>query len=73
MNLGLPLTVLRQGQSCVHMHLYGENVQKSFPQNVWKTNGWNLQWVIKVVKYLVRIKILSHGGYLPLPLGYIHV
>ena len=33
------------------MHLYEENVEKSFSQNVLKTNGWNLQWVIKVVRY----------------------
>ena len=53
------------------MHLYGENVEKSFSQNVSKTNGWNLQSVIKVVKHfsyiLVIIKILFPGGYLPLP------
>ena len=30
---------LRQGQMCVPMHLYGENVEKSFSQNVLKTNG----------------------------------
>ena len=32
------------------MHLYGENVEKPFSQNVFKTNGLNFQWVIKVVK-----------------------
>ena len=36
--------------------LYGENIEKSFSQNVLKTNvlqtnGWNLQCVIKVVKH----------------------
>ena len=31
---GLPLTFLWQGQICVPMHLYGENVEKSFFQNV---------------------------------------
>ena len=38
MTLGLPLTFLRQGQICVPMHLYGENVEKSFSQNVLKTD-----------------------------------
>ena len=32
------------------MHLYGENIEKSFSQNVLRTNGWNLQCVIKIVK-----------------------
>ena len=45
------LTFLRQGQICAPMHLYWENVEKSFSQNVLKTNGWNLQCVIKVVKH----------------------
>ena len=31
-------------------NLYGENVEKSFSQNVLKTNGRNLQCIIKVVK-----------------------
>ena len=34
-----PLTFLWQGQIYVPMHLYGENVEKSFSQNVLKTNG----------------------------------
>ena len=34
------------------MHLYRENVEKSFSQNVLKTNGRNLQFMIKVVKLL---------------------
>ena len=51
MTLGWPLTFLRQGQIRVPMHLYGENVEKSFSQNVLKTDGWNLQWVIKGVKH----------------------
>ena len=37
---------LRQGQICAPM--YGENVEKSFSQKVLKTNGWNLQCMIKV-------------------------
>ena len=32
-----------QGQICISMHLYGENVEKSFSQKVLKTNGRNLQ------------------------------
>ena len=38
MILDLPLTVLRQCQISVPMHLYGENVEKSFSKNVLKTN-----------------------------------
>ena len=34
MTVSGPLTFLRQGQICVPMHLYGENVEKSFSQNV---------------------------------------
>ena len=29
------------------MHLSGENVEKSFSQNVFKTNGWNLHVGLK--------------------------
>ena len=44
-----PLTFLR---SNLHPYaLYGENVEKSSSKNVLKTNGWNLQCVIKVVKH----------------------
>ena len=32
------------------MHLYGENVEMSFSQNVLKTKGWNLQCMIKLLK-----------------------
>ena len=42
MTLGWPLTFLSQGQIFVPMHLYVENIEKSFSQNVLKTNGWNL-------------------------------
>ena len=34
MTLGWLLTFLRQGQICIPMHLYGENIEKSFSQNV---------------------------------------
>ena len=30
MTLGWPLSFLQQGQICIHMHLYGENIEKSF-------------------------------------------
>ena len=40
---------LRQGQIFIPILLYGENVEKSFPQNVLKNNG-NLLCTIKVVK-----------------------
>ena len=40
--LGCPLTFLHQGQICIPILLYGENVEKSFSQNVLKANGWNL-------------------------------
>ena len=73
MTLGWHLTFLRQDQICVPMHLSGENVEKSFSQNVLKTNGWNLQWVIKVEEHLSIAKILSPGGYLSLPLDNIHL
>ena len=37
---GWPLIFLWQGQIYIPMHLYGENVEKSFSQNVLKTNDW---------------------------------
>ena len=43
------MTFLRQGQICVPIHLYGENVEKSFSQNILKANGGDLQCMIKVV------------------------
>ena len=33
------LTFLQQGQICTPIHLYGENDEKSFFQNVLKMNG----------------------------------
>ena len=39
MTLGSPFTFLRQGQICVPVHLYGENVEKSLSQNLLKANG----------------------------------
>ena len=43
MVVGWPLTFLQQGQICALIHLYVENVKKSFSQNVLKTISWNLQ------------------------------
>ena len=55
MTLGWPFTflwqgLLWQGQICVLIHVYGDNVEKSFSENVLKTNGLNLQCMIKVLK-----------------------
>ena len=45
------------------MHLYGENIEKSFPENLLKTNGWILQGMIKLLNFfLVTVQILSIGG-----------
>ena len=45
-----PLNILGQGKICIPMHLFGENIEKSFSQNVLITNSWNLQCMYKVVK-----------------------
>ena len=50
MTLGWLLIFLRQGKICSPMYLYGENIEKSFSQNVLKTHGWNLQCMIIVVE-----------------------
>ena len=50
MVMSWPLTFLRQGQICTLIHLYVENVEKSFSWYVLKTNGWNLQFVNKEIK-----------------------
>ena len=47
--VGWLLTFLRQGQICASLHLYGENAEKTFSLYVLKTNGRNLQCMIKVV------------------------
>ena len=57
--VGWPLTFLWQGQICIPMHLYGENVEKSFSQNVLKTNGWNLQRMIKACPLCLIFKGIS--------------
>ena len=62
MTLSWPLTFLRQGLICFPVHLHEGNVEKSFSQNVLKTNGWNLRWVIKVVKHFSYNKIFVYWG-----------
>ena len=52
MVIGWPLTFLQQGQIWAPIHLCGENVEKSFSQNVLKTNDGNLQCMIKIVKLI---------------------
>ena len=44
------------------MHLYRENIEKSFSQNVLKTYGWNSQCKIIVQNLLVTIKMLTPGA-----------
>ena len=64
---GWPLTILRQDQIYAPIHLYGENVEKSFSQIILKTNGWNLQCMIKVVKHFSYNQHFVPWGYLSLP------
>ena len=71
--VGWPLTFLRQGQICAPIYLYGENAEKSFSQNVLKTNGWNLWYMIKIVKLFNYNQNFVPSGCVPLPLGYIIV
>ena len=71
--LGCPLIFLRQGQICVPIHLYGENVEKSFSQNVLKALGWNLQCRISVVKHFSYNQKFVPRGLSALAMGYIHV
>ena len=47
--------------------MYEENVEKSFSQNILKTNGWNLQCMIKIVIILVTIKFWPLGIICPCP------
>ena len=68
MVVGWPLTFLRQGQICALEHLYEETVGKSFCQNVLKTNGWNIQSMIKFFFFF----FFSYNKYF-VPRGYIHV
>ena len=59
MILGWPLTNVRFASPNICMV---ENVEKSFSQNVSQTNCWNLHFMIKVVYFLVIIKILLPSG-----------
>ena len=59
MSLGWNLTFLRQGQICVPI----QNVEKSFSQNVLKTNGWNVPYMIKVENF-----VNSNHKFMPLGL-----
>ena len=63
MTLGWPWPILWQGQIWSLMLLYGKNYRKSF-------NGRNSKWPEWHEVY-VYIKILTPGGYLPLPRGYV--
>ena len=66
------MTFLRQGQ-CAFLNLcMGKMLKKNCSQSALKTNSCNLQCVIKIVKFLITIKILSNGSYTPLPLAYEH-
>ena len=49
------------------------NVEKSFSKNVVKTNGWNLQFMIKVVKLVIYSQNFIPCGYLPLPQGFFEI
>ena len=69
MILGWPLAYLRQGKICVPIHLYVENGEKSFSENILKTNGSKNTMYAESSRFLVAIKILSLWGYLPLPQG----
>ena len=66
MIVGWLFTFFQQAEICIPMHLYEENVEKSYSQNVLKTNGWNLH-MIKVANPLVTIKIFSPGFICPCP------
>ena len=72
MIVGWALFFLLQSQICVPIHLYGENVEKNhFSHYVLKTNGWNLQRMIKEVKLFSYHQ--NFEDYLPLALSYVHV
>ena len=49
------------------------SIENSFSENVLKTAGWNLQCMIKVANPFSFNHNFVLQGYLPLPLGYIHV
>ena len=48
--------------------LYGENIETSFPKNILKTNGWNLQCMITVEKlFSYKSKLCPPGVIRPCP------
>ena len=53
--------------------LYEENTENSVSQNVFKTSGWTLQYIIKEANPFSYSEIFVPQGYLPLPLDYIHL
>ena len=59
--------LLLQTQESVLIHLSGEKVEKSVSQNIFKTNGRNVQHMIKVVELFRNHKKLGfrpcHGLY----------
>ena len=65
MTLGWHLT-LRQGQIYIPVHLYGEYIDNSVSQNVWKTNDWNLQCMIKAANPFSCNQNFVPQDYLPL-------
>ena len=66
----LTYDLFTESQKRVLMHLYEENIEKSFSHDVLKTNGWNLQCMINVANPLSYNQNFVPRGYLPLPLGY---
>ena len=61
---------VRFGSLCIYI---GKILKKSFSQNILKTNGQNLQCMIQVANPFSYNQNFVPQGYLPLPLGYIHV
>ena len=68
LTLGWPWPILRQGQIWCLMLLYGKNklLESHLMEETY--SKWP-EWY----EVYVYIKILTPGGYLPLPRGYIHV
>ena len=67
MTLGWPWPILQQGQIWFFMLLYGEKLIENhlMEETYSKWPEWQ--------KVYIKIKILTPGGCLPLPQGYIHV
>ena len=69
----LTFDLLRQGQICVPMCLYEENIENLISHNVLTTNDRNLQCMIKVANPFSYNQDFVPWGYLPLPLGHMHI